>query len=459
MGDALFDTERAPDGVSTSSLRLERRAQEARVARMGAAKSTLDSDANVVADEVTREPYTEKELDDLVAAVEQELARVFEEELGDPKGRPAVVEGARARGRWNIARKALPPEISKLLGAVDLPALRMEVLENVENDMFGWSDRASDHGRLDQAAVRRAWRQRLWGPQRGATMKTLRHAVDNIKGVAQIQLLQEHQPVSNLPRWQIDPKIVEGILHIRDVSRGTPTFGVRSYPEATPIEVVVHVVRKWMQRTGRQHPRTWDPTAGSGTVHDVVTAIFGGTCAGTDIAIDNGITMYGDIDDVGAHPLHTQHRGVPGVFEVPAVRVTTPDLVFIHPSSRGWPGCSWLYGYRNREEVNFNLNLDLAYTLDRGAHIERIAKVVRTSVRRLAPGGLISLLIPEYVRFHQELAPDRGIATDLLRTLSAEALLIERHEVVDDHPVRQTSLDRARSPLVHLILARPGPPR
>jgi hypothetical protein len=101
----------------------------------------------------------------------------------------------------------------------------------------------------------------------------------------------------------------------------------------------------------------------------------------------------------------------------------------------------------------------LAYTLDRGAHIERIAKVVRTSVRRLAPGGLISLLIPEYVRFHQELAPDRGIATDLLRTLSAEALLIERHEVVDDHPVRQTSLDRARSPLVHLILARPGPPR
>ena len=89
-------------------------------------------------------------------------------------------------------------------------------------------------------------------------MKVVRLAVDDAKRIAQVQHLQEHAVPSSLPAWQREPRLVGGILHVRDVSRGTPTFGVRSYPEATPIEVVVYVAKLWMKSTGQQHPRTWD---------------------------------------------------------------------------------------------------------------------------------------------------------------------------------------------------------
>ena len=188
--------------------------------------------------------------------------------------------------------------------------------------------------------------------------------------------------------------------------------------------------------------------------------IFGGVVAGTDVAIDNNITTCGNLDDVGAHPLHQQHPSVPRVFGAPAARVPAPDLVYVHPPSRGWPACSWLYGARVNSDVRENLERDLAYMLERRTYVGRIAEAVRTAA---APASRRRHPQPGNPRVH-EVPPgacsrsrDRG-RHPLIR-LGPDARLLERHEVIDDAPVRQTSLDRSRGPLVHLVLAQPGGPR
>jgi hypothetical protein len=397
------------------------------------------------------------DLEDLLEALAREFPETEPRTSGaeNEESPDASEDRGRARANWKVAVQTLPPEVTRLVGTIDLMTLRRSALGSIEEDLFGWANRTSAEGRLDVAAVRRAWRRALSGPQRDATLKVVTRAVDDVKRVAQAERLQEHEVASRLAAWQECPQVVGGILHVRDVSRGARTFGLRSYPEATPIEVVVYVVALWTKRTGREHPHSWDLTAGSGTVHDLLTTIFGGVVAGTDIAIDNRTTVCGSLDEPGEHAL-PRERGVPGVFRAPAPRVTTPDLVFLHPPSRGMPACSWLYGLRGRWDVAVHLRSDLAYMADRRAYVERIAKAVRTSLGRLAPGGMLSLLVPEYVRDHQQIAADRGIGDDILHLLGDGARLIERHEVVDDAPVRQTSLDRARGPLVHLILGRPG---
>jgi hypothetical protein len=102
-----------------------------------------------------------------------------------------------------------------------------------------------------------------------------------------------------------------------------------------------------------------------------------------------------------------------------------------------------------------NLKRDLAYELNRDAYVGRLVKAIRVGLRRLATGGLLSLLVPEYVRFHQRITPDPGIAGAIVRSLGTDAVVLERHEVVDVRPVRQASMDRARGPLVHVIVTKP----
>jgi hypothetical protein len=239
------------------------------------------------------------------------------------------------------------------------------------------------------------------------------------------------------------------------VSRGALTFGVRSYLEATPVELVVYVVQRWMATAKKSKPQAWDITAGGGTVKDVITGIYHGTVAATDIALDTGATIHGDLEDIGRHPLHAQARGIPGIIRARPVLVPLPDLIFIHPPSRGWPGATWLFGARVRDEIVMNLKRDLAYELNRDAYVGRLVKAIRVGLRRLATGGLLSLLVPEYVRFHQRITPDPGIAGAIVRSLGTDAVVLERHEVVDVRPVRQASMDRARGPLVHVIVTKP----
>jgi hypothetical protein len=343
--------------------------------------------------------------------------------------------------------RAVPDQVARLLRTIDLLSLRTQALAQIELELFGWRDRREGYRSLDTPTVRSQWHQAVSGSARAETMKIVRHVIDDTKHLAQIQRLQAHECASALPSWQAKPQVRDGVLNTRDVSRGSLTFGVRSYPEATPIEIFVLVVRMWMQRTGKQRPLCWDMTGGSGTGHDVITTVFGGQMISTDIALDNGKTVYGDIREAGRL---SHHRGRVGVLERgPEKTVKRPDLVFIHPPSRGWPACAWVYGRDTRAVAQ-----DLGVLLERDLYVGALADAITASVGKLADGGLISVLVPEGVRLHQTVVHDPGIADALLERLAAICTLVEQHAVVDEQPVRQASLGTTRGPVEHLILAK-----
>lgn len=388
-------------------------------------------------------------VDPIVDALVRASEREFQDAVTRVRDADSVIVEA-ADGAWKQKAHALPAEVNKLLRTIDLPSLRVQALGAIEETLFGWQDRRNSRRALDIATVRAAWRRSLVGLQRSETLRVVRLAVDDAKHLAQIQKLQAHECASALPKWQEEPAVQHGVLHVRDVRRGTATFGVRSYPEATPVEVVVYTVRQWTSSTGKTKPRCWDLTAGSGTVFDVITTVFGGRVVGTDIAIDNAATIYGDLRDAGQH---SRHRRAPKFFpgdEVPVDVIRRPDLVFVHPPSRGWPACAWIYG---RDRVP-SLTRDVGVLLERAQYVEVIADAARVALAQLADGGLMSVLVPEYVRCHQEISADPGTADALLAAIADVATLIERHTVVDDAPVRQASLGTTRGPVEHLILAK-----
>lgn len=365
-----------------------------------------------------------------------------------------------AKTKWRSERRAMPPPAAKLLDSIQVTSLKVEALHRIESQLFGWDSRRVKNRTLDQADVRRAWRE-AWRPELlTASLKTVRSAIDEVKSLAQIQLLQDHPPAEVLPSWQREPKVTDSVLRVRDVQRGKPTFGVRSYLEPTPVEVVVHVVRRWMRMTRKTRPSVWDPTAGSGTVADVVTTIFGGSVASTDLAVENAVVAFGDLENIGTHHLHRrQHLGRTVIrwYSPPQKGViATPDLVFLHPPSRGFPGASFLFGSRAGEEITNYLDSDLTYA-DRRRWVEVVSNAVRAAIGRLGDGGLLSLLVPEYVRCHQEVADDEGLADGVLARFGTEEVqLVQRWNVIDERPVNQISIGSTRGPLVHLLLRR-GP--
>lgn len=386
----------------------------------------------------------ELEVAELVQAAQSEFGRIATEHVPEQLAAEKLSADA-----WRGSVRALPTAVLTLLRTIDLTTLRMQALETIEAELFGW-DARHDAGRaLDNATVGSLWRRSLSAARRAETLRTIRRVVDQTKLVAQILKLQAHDCASALPDWQEEPEVQEGVLHVRDVHRGAATFGVRSYPEATPVEVVVYVVRRWIDTTHRAKPRCWDLTGGSGTVKDVVTTVFGGHVIGTDIALDNASTVYGDLRDAGRHSRHQRARKRFAGDQVPTGVIARPDLVFIHPPSRGWPACSWVYG---RDVVA--TSRDLGLLLERDQYVRVVADAVRAGLAHMADGGLVSVLIPEYVRLHQQLTADFGTADLLLEKIADVSTLIERHAVVDDAPVRQASLGTSRGPLEHLILTR-----
>jgi hypothetical protein len=386
----------------------------------------------------------DQEDDSLIAEMEREFSSLSCHDSKD------VEREDDYEAEWKYSVRTLPDDIAKLLNTIDLLSLRVEALNQIEHELFRWTDRKSKSRRLDAACVRMAWRSAVSGPQRSKTLRIVRHIVDDKKHVAQIQKLQAHECALALPSWQGNPQIKDGILYIRDVTRGTPTFGVRSYPEATPIEIPVLITNIWTRMTGRGRPNCWDVTAGSGTVYDVITTIYKGKVVGTDIAIANDITCYGDIRNIGHHPRH-EHKPklLPGD-KGPKTVITRPDLVFIHPPSRGWPACYHIYG----PDLEMACSQDIGVLMERKEYVAVIGEAILTAISRLAPGGLISVLIPEYIRCFSKITDDVGTTDELLNYVDIKCTLIDRHRVVDEAPVRQASLDYFRGPLEHLILGR-----
>lgn len=391
---------------------------------------------------VDQDESLDPEVEAMVAEVRREIAAATaQQRVGANAGEP---------DNWKHLARALPPEVRRLVRTIDLLSLRVQALNHIERKVFGWEERRAGKRVLDTSAARIAWKRACSGERREATIRTVRYLIDDHKQLAQIQKLQDHQCALTLASWQEKPVVSQGTLHTRDVARGTPTFGVRSYPEATPIEVFVLVVQLWMERTGKSRPRVWDLTGGSGTGADVITTVFGGRVISTDIALDNGKTIYGSIRSVGRV---SRHGGPVSILETgPDLVVTRPDITFIHPPSRGWPACCWIYG-RDRGPL---LAQDLGLLVERERYVEAISTAIRAAARRLASDGLVSVLVPEYFRLHQEVLDDPGAADAIVASVADICTVVDRHAVVDDEPVRQASLSRTRGPLEHLILAKKG---
>jgi hypothetical protein len=352
---------------------------------------------------------------------------------------------------WRRLARALPPPVRGILETIDVPWLRNDTAEEIERELFGWEERrvqaASSRVPVDPAAVRTAWRGRLT-TRPDETLAQVRRIVDENKRTAHYSKVQDREIGRELLPHHQDPTPKDGVLVVRPPPhRRNSYFGVSGYLEATPVEIPVYVARFWQRRIGRTSPAAWDLTAGGNTVAEVLTTVFGSRVVASDIVATDALAAFGDLRDVGFLAHHRGNRR-PAEILAASVVVTTPDLVFIDPPSRGGPSHSALY-LGDRPE------LDLA-CLDRDEYLANILAVLVLASARLARGGLLSLLLREGVRSDQRVGPDESIVTDFLTAAAdfPEVMLVDRFRLVEPAPVRQASLATTRPAMTHLLFAR-----
>lgn len=353
--------------------------------------------------------------------VEEEVERAFGPEP----------EGGRS---WRSWVRSLPPAVRTAVLTIDVPMYRMGCISEIEMRLFGWSDRTRSHDTcpgsmvpLLPVEVRTAYTRALAADRREQTLRLVRHVVDGVKRRGFVRRILDDHRASNLPDI---PPLTRGGIHCEDPeSRTEATHGVRSYLEATPVQVVEFVVG-FLQDFGRRKvTHVLDLTAGSGTVTDVVAA-HGGRTAERDLGPVRDRTHALDLRQV--------HRAAEAGRKF--------DLVFMHPPSIGRP-----------HPVEMNQGL-VQGDLSRVHPDEWVAVVlgaVAGALRFLHPGhGLLSVLVPEGVRDHQRVLPLPGMADRIVERLPEGAYVVDRRQLRWGRRARQVSLGRARVPSVHLLIAQ-----
>jgi len=364
-------------------------------------------------------------LDDILADIDAEP--IQPEPAGQHPGRA-----------WKRLASDLPPAVRRMLETIRIPGLRLAALRRAERYVLSGSVRED----LDAARYRALWRS-AWSNRNAETTRAIRLAIDQTLKDVHIARMVEHEAPYCVPTEVRTARVRDGKLTVEDPPSAKPSFGVRSYPERTPPEVVTVAARTWRSRV--RHPRpplAWDLTAGSGTVQDVLRC-NGGRVVSTDLTNNgNGVAKL-DARNLGCCPGHGQPVQT-GHFE--GLVVQHPDMVFLDPPSRGVPTMAEL-------DRSDDADRDLA-SLDRNVYIEIVATIVSKSVERLAAGGLVSLLVREGVRNHQHITQDSGVADAIMGALAAGIQVVGHHEVVYAHAANQVSVGSARCPMVHLLLGR-----
>jgi hypothetical protein len=353
--------------------------------------------------------------------VEEEVERAFRlEPEGGPSGRSWV--------------RSLPPAVRAAVLTIDVPMYRMECISEIEMRLFGWDDRR----RSDQtcpgstlpvlpAEVRVAYTRVLAADRREQTLRLVRHVVDQVKRRGFVRRLLDARRQTTVPD---EPRLRAGGIHCEDPeSRPEATHGVRSYLEATPVQVVEFVVDFLKENGQTEVGRVLDLTAGSGTVTDVVAAHRGRT-AERDLGPVRDRTHALDLRQV--------HRA--------AETGRKFDLVFMHPPSIGRP-----------HPVAMNQGLvqgDLS-RVHPDEWVAVLAAAIEGALSFLQTGlGLLSVLVPEGVRDHQRVLPLPGMADRIVERLPEGAYVVDRRQLRWGRRARQVSLGRARVPSVHLLIAQ-----
>lgn len=345
----------------------------------------------------------------------------------------------RYRAEWRRLQAHLPRRVSELLCTIYVLAYRVDAAYEVERRVHGWDRRRRRDSRrplawvrLDAAGVRQGWEEALADPRKNALQK-VRWVVDAFKNKAQVALLHHHEVADDVADWQRRPDFASGTVATRDVERGTSTFGVRSYPEVTPVEVVMYVMA-FLETYYPRRVRPWrvtDLTGGSGTVSDLVLRLFDAEVEAIDLALENGVVRFGNLLRIDASAAFT---------------AKPPHVVFLHPPSRGKPSISAFYDVLDNPA-------DLS-TFSREDWIRAVVFAVVFSLNAMADGGVVSLLLPEGTREHQHVHPDSGLTDDVISAFEGHVLVIERLRISFIEPCKQAMLGEARVPTTHLLLSR-----
>jgi len=356
-----------------------------------------------------------------IDGVEEEVERVF---------RPEPQEGP----SWRSRVRSLPPAVRTPVLTIDVPMYRMECISEIEMRLFGWTDRR----RLDDtcpgstvavppAEVRVAYTRALSADRREQALRLVRHVVDEVKRRGFVRRLLDERRQATVPD---EPRLTRGGIHCEDPeARTEATHGVRSYLEATPVQVVEFVVGLLENLGGRKVTNVLDLTAGSGTVADVVAA-HGGRTAERDLGPVRDRTHALDVRQV-------QRAAEPGRLF---------DLVFIHPPSIGRP---------HPVEMNQGLVQGDLSRVHPDEWVAVVASAIEGALRFLQPGhGLLSVLVPEGIRDHQRVLPLPGMADRIVDRLPEGGYVVDRRQLRWGRRARQVSLGRARVPTVHLLIAR-----
>lgn len=355
--------------------------------------------------------------------VEEEVERAF-------RAGPHVEGGP----SWRSWVRSLPPAVRAAVLTIDVPMYRMECISEIEMRLFGWIDRARSHDTCPGSTVpvvpvevRTAYTRALAADRREQTLRLVRHVVDQVKRRGFVRRLLDGRRQTTFPD---EPRLTRGGIHCEDPeSRPEASYGVRSYLEATPVQVVEFVI-DFLKENGRAHAaRVLDLTAGAGTVTDVVAA-HGGRTAERDLGPVRDRTHALDLRQV--------HRA--------AETGRKFDLVFIHPPSIGRP-----------HPVGMNQGLvqgDLS-RVHPDEWVAVLAAAIEGALSFLQTGlGLLSVLVPEGVRDHQRVLPLPGMADRIVERLPEGAYVVDRRQLRWGRRARQVSLGRARVPTVHLLVAR-----
>lgn len=357
--------------------------------------------------------------------------------------------------KWRDLARRLPVEVRRIFEGIRVHSLRLDALFEAEERLFGWRDRltpppsaAQDWRKLNPLDVSAAYRKALESPRKAATIQHVRWAIDHALHGAQVRQIVQHEVASSVPAGQDPQPVIEGgRIEVRDVPSGEKSFGVRSFLEATPVELVAYTLNLLATDSSFNAIEAWDPFTGGGTVADIVRS-RGGRVVASDLSIGDMVTKYADACDLGRTALH--QRGFRPQFPSHVIPqedvIETPNVVFLDPGSRGRPSTSSLY-FGSDDPRDLSL-------LERDEYIETIANIARVALKRIAEGGLVSLIIREGVRDQQRVTPDEGLGAEIVGRLLDIAYVVDRLEVVYLSPVKQVSLGAGRVPTVHYLLAR-----
>lgn len=334
-------------------------------------------------------------------------------------------QAASVASATNFRRRALGahPAVTRLVRTLDVPVYRVECLDEIEKLLFGWD---GDRTRLGPIENIRCWDEAMLPARRDETLGLVRRVVDQKKRQAYVRKLcdldRRKEPLPYV--WR------PGSLVCEDPQERTePTFGVRSFMEATPIEVVAFTIEVLNRFASRTPEDVLDLTNGSGTVTDLVRA-------------HGGRVVERDLDPVRAGCLPLDLREVERA--VPADRRF--DLIFVHPPSIGMP--------HHKEPSEDPGRRDLSWATPE-QWIEVVSTAVAKALRFLHPDhGLLSLLVPEGVRDHQKVHPYPGMADQIVQRLPEDAYVVDRRPLTWRRRAKQVSLGTNRVPSVHLLIAR-----